>query len=145
MILHQHLTFEAKSDKGQLFITDRSPDLPEFPERTALSMYLRWLSFMNFRVTRMEFDHFTLTARVESCGDQPQQLPLYLIHSLNQTLASTDQSGFPLASHLVNEQKQLNEILAGQIRAQGWRELAVSKPLADFSGGLVFLSVWIKE
>ena len=145
MILHQNLTFQAKYQQGQLHVIDRSPDLPPFTDHTLLLGYLSWLAFDYFQVKQMTFDGFELTVEMERMEDTSKPTPQYLVHSLAQTFVSPEMSFTDLASRLLKRQQALNDDFVENIRRKGWRELAISKPLANNFDGLVIISIWRTE
>ena len=142
MIFHQNLTFQAKLKQGQLYIMDRSPDLPPFSDHTLLLNYLSGLSLDHFQVKQMTFEGFDLTVEMERMADESKPTPQYLVHILAQTFASPDMSFTETASRLKNRQQALNDDFSETIRGKGWSELAVSKPLANNFDGLYIVSIW---
>jgi hypothetical protein len=142
VILHQNLTFQAKFMRGQLYIIDRSPDLPPFPDHIPLLVYLNMLSLEYFQVKQMAFEGFDLTVEMERMDDQSKPTPQYLVHMLAQTYTTPDMSFADLASRLKNRQQALNDDFSETIRRKGWSELAISKPLASNFEGMFFISIW---
>lgn len=142
MILHQNLTFQAKFMRGQLYVIDRSPDLPPFPDQVPLLVYLNILSLNEFQVRKMSFEGFDLIVEMESMHDESKPTPQYLVHMLAQTYTSSEMSFADIASRLKNRQQALNDNLVETIRRKGWSELAISKPLASNSEGLYMISIW---
>ncbi len=142
MILHQNLTFQAKFMRSQLFVIDRSPDLPSFSDPVPFLVYLHTLSLNYFHVKQMAFEGFNLTVEMERIDDESKPIPQYLVHMLAQTYISPDMSFTDLASRLKNRQQALNDDFVEIIRKKGWRELAISKPLASNFEGLFMISIW---
>jgi hypothetical protein len=142
VILDKILTFQVKFKQGQLFIIDRSPDLPPFSDLTQLLGYLSGLSLDHFQVKQMAFEGFDLTVEMERMDDESRPTPQYLVHLLAQTFTSPDMSFNDLASRLKQRQEALNDDFMETIRRKGWSELAVSKPLANNFEGLYIVSIW---
>jgi hypothetical protein len=137
---HQNLTFQAKFEQGQLYVTDCSPDLPPFSGQTHLIGYLRLLSLSHFQVKSMTFEGFDLTVEMERI-DQEGKTPQYLVQVLAHTLASLEMSAAMYAAQMKKNLQAIHDEFAENSRKKGWSQLAISKPLVDISGGLFVISI----
>ena len=138
MTIPQKMTFQAIFEMGRLFVIDRSADLPALPDQMPLFWYLNQLTHDQWRVDSMSFEGFTLTEKMDHSDAANQDAPHYMIQFLADHMAKD------ITSHPLNDQKSAVENFSETVNKLGWKELATSKPLADLSGGIWIISIWMK-
>ena len=134
---------KAKSELGDLLVTNQSPGLPVIPDRgkqLPLNSYLNYLSGWFFdewrdgwRAVGASFTGYEITVEMEKFEKSPAAyFPIYLI----QTTQITYPDKFT---------KQFAKSLKEPLEQAGWEELATSKQLVNLFGNVCVVTLWTKD